>query len=195
MNAARRTVAWLIALPLAAAGIVLTRSLVPPPGEHPAGAHEHAAPQAQSVVAFLCSAPFLLSASAILALILAVRVVQTRRGLGSSAWPFAVLVPLGFLFYHHFEHLVGSPAAALGAPVGPELLLGLVLQLPFALLAYIVATALLRVADKLVGALASRRRQPVTAQAVHVPGRSLLPLPRVALIATEAAPRAPPLCA
>jgi hypothetical protein len=145
------------------------------------------------VLAFLCSAPFLLSASAILALILAVRVIQTRRGLRSSPWPFAVLVPLGFLFHHHFEHLVGNPAATLGAPLGPELLLGLVLQLPFALLAYIVATALLRVADKLVVAFAARRRRPAVARAVRVPGWSLLPRPRLALIATEAAPRAPPL--
>lgn len=193
MNAARHTVAWLVALPLAAAGIVLTRSLVPPPTGH--AAHEHSAPPAQSVLAFLCSAPFLLSASAILGLILAVRLVQTRRGLRSSAWPFAVLVPLGFLFHHHFEHLVGNPTAALGAPLGPELLLGLVLQLPFALLAYIVATALLRVADKLVVVFAARRRRPIVARAVRVPGWSLLPRPRLALIATEAAPRAPPLCA
>jgi hypothetical protein len=106
-----------------------------------------------------------------------------------------VLVPLGFLFHHHFEHLVGNPAAALGAPLGPELLLGLVLQLPFALLAYIVATALLRVADKLVVAFAARRRRPAVARAVRAPGWSLLPRPRLALIATEAAPRAPPLSA
>ena len=190
MNAARHTAAWLVALPLTAVGIVLTRSLVPAPGEHPAGAHEHAAPT-QSVLAFLCSLPFLLSASAILLLIAAVRVVQTRRGLHSSAWPFAVLVPLGFLFHHHFEHLMGNPAAALGAPLGPELLVGLVLQLPFALLAYLIATALLRVADRLVVALAAQR-QPTVAPIVRVPGWTLHPRPRIALLATEAAPRAPP---
>ena len=43
MSAVRRTMAWLVALPLTALGIILTRSLVPPPGKHPVGAHEHAA--------------------------------------------------------------------------------------------------------------------------------------------------------
>ncbi len=144
------------------------------------------------MLAFVCSLPFLLSALAILALIAAVRVFQTRRGLGSSAWPLAILVPLGFLFHHHFAHLIGNPAAAMGAPLGPELLLGLVLQLPFALLAYLIATALLRAADRLVVALAARGR-PTVLPTVLVPGRSHLPRPRIALLATEAAPRAPPL--
>ena len=191
MTAARRAAAWLVALPLTALGIVVTRSLVPAPGPHHGGGHEHVAPT-QSVLAFLCSLPFLLSAFAILALIAGVRVLQTRRGLRSPAWPFAVLVPLGFLFHHHFEHLLGNPAAALGAPLGPELLVGLVLQLPFALLAYLLATALLRVADRLVVALAARRRQ-TAAPAVRVPGWTLASRPRIALLATEAAPRAPPL--
>ena len=88
MNAARHTAAWLVALPLTAIGIVLTRTLVPPRGSTPPAPTSTPRPP-QSVLAFLCSIPFLLSAFAILALIAAVRVVQTRRGLRSSAWPFA----------------------------------------------------------------------------------------------------------
>ena len=189
MSAARRTMAWLVALPLTALGIILTRSLVPPHGEHAAGEHEHAAP-GQSVLGFLCSLPFLASAFVILALIVAVRVVQSRRGLRSSAWPFAVLVPLGFLVHHHFEHFVGNPAA-LSASLGSELLVGFVLQVPFALLAYLIATALLRVADRLVVALVARRRLRALA-VVRPQARAFLLRPRIALLATAAAPRAPP---
>ncbi len=169
-----------MALPLTAAGILLTRELVPPhpPGPHHAYAHDGASgAAAQSVLGFLCSAPFLLSAGVLLTLIVAVRAVQTRRGLRRSAWPLAALVPLGFLVHHHFEHLLGNPAAALGVPLGPALLVGLVLQLPFALLAYLIATALLRVADRLVVALAALRRlralpsvRPQARQSLRGPG-------------------------
>jgi hypothetical protein len=197
VTTARRLAAWLVALPLTAAGIILTRKLVPPPGEHPGPHHAHdeaPAAAAQSVLGFLCSAPFLLSAGVLLTLIVGVRAVQTRRGLRRSAWPLAALVPLGFLVHHHFEHLVGNPAAALGAPLGPELLVGLVLQLPFALLAYLIATALLRVADRLVVALAALRRLRAL-PSVRPQARQSLRRPRIALLATEAAPRAPPLLA
>ncbi|HXV33758.1 MAG TPA: hypothetical protein VD769_07090 [Gaiellaceae bacterium] len=194
MIPARHALAWLVALPLTAAGIILARSILPMPGSHPAGPHSHeAGPVAgQSVLAFLCSLPFLLSTFVVLALIAAVRAFQSRRVLRSSAWPLAMLVPLGFLFNHHLEHLVGNPGAALGAPIGPELLLGFVLQLPFALLAYVIVTALLRVAERLVVALVARKRLTVRPTARRYPRLSLR-RPRIALLATAAAPRAPPL--
>jgi hypothetical protein len=185
----RRLLAWLVALPLAAAGTYLTHSLLPVRA-HPAGGHAHPTTDT-GLLGFLCSAPFLLSTIGLLALLVAIRVVQTRST-SVSAWPFALLVPLGFLLHHHLEHFVGGAPAPLGALVGSELLVGLALQLPFALLAYLVVTALLRVADRLIAALSARRRRLVAPAAIP-PGRISVSTPRIALLATAAAPRAPPL--
>jgi hypothetical protein len=184
----RRLLAWLVALPLTAAGTYLTHSLLPARA-HAGGGHTHPTTDT-GLLGFLCSAPFLLSTIGLLALLVAIRVVQTRST-SVSAWPFALLVPLGFLIHHHLEHFVGGSPAPLGALVGSELLVGLALQLPFALLAYLVVSALLRVADSLVAALSARRRRRVVPTAAS-PIRISVSTPRIALLATAAAPRAPP---
>ena len=187
----RRSLAWLVALPLTAAGTYLTHTVLPAPA-HAGGGHAHRTGDT-GVVGFLCSAPFLLSTLGVLALLGVLRVVRTRST-SISAWPFALLVPLGFLLHHHLEHFVGGQPMPLGALLGPELLVGLALQLPFALLAYLIVTALLRVADRLVAAFVARRRGHVR-PAVPKPGWISISSPRIALLATAAAPRAPPVVA
>ena len=192
----RRLLAWLVALPLAAAGTLLTHSLFPAEAHTGAG---HAHPGADTgVVGFLCSAPFLLSALGVFVVLVGIRMAQAYRrrpDLSASAWPFALLVPLGFLFHHHLEHFVGGAPVPLSALVGSELLVGLVLQFPFALLAYLIVTALLRVADRLVAAFVARRARRRVHPAARGPSRALVSTARLALLATEAAPRAPPLAA
>jgi hypothetical protein len=189
---ARHLLAWLVALPLTAAGTFLTHNLVPARPEH-----SHSEAGQTLGLGFFCSLPFLLSCVALLALVIVVRIVQTcrqRAGVGVSAWPFATLVPLGFFLHHHLQHLVSGGPGALPPLTEPTLLMGLVLQLPFALLAYLIVTALLRAADKLGAALAARRLR-YAPRIVRTPARKAVWTPRVALFATAGAPRGPPLAA
>jgi hypothetical protein len=191
-------IAWLVALPLMAAGTYLTRSLVPSgPSGH---GHDHAenAFGAGGGIAFLCSLPFLLSAAALLVALAVAHIFQRRRAQADaciSAWTLAILVPLGFVLHHHLAHFVGSASAPAGSPFEPALLVGFVLQLPFALFAYLIVTALLRAADRLAAVLVARRNRRPASPSVRIPARALGSRRRLPLLATAAAPRAPPLAA
>ncbi|MGZ8648548.1 MAG: hypothetical protein ACXW08_07970 [Solirubrobacteraceae bacterium] len=82
------------------------------------------------------------------------------RGGGRSTlplWLAAALPPAGFVAQETLERLVGAHHAGAGAMLGePAFLVGLALQLPFALLALLLARRLQRFADTL--ALGRRRR-------------------------------------
>jgi hypothetical protein len=194
----RRLLAWLVALPLMAAGTYLSGFVLPSGSTesgHSHGVHAYGTGGA-SWVDFVCSLPFLLSGAAILAAVAVARLVQRRRASADAcitAWTFAILVPLGFILHHHLDHFVGGAPGPAGSPLEPALLVGFVLQLPFALLAYLIVTALLRVADRLVAALVARRQQRLVSPSVRAPSRAFAWTPRLALLATAAAPRAPPL--
>jgi len=71
-----------------------------------------------------------------------------------AAWPFALVPPLAFLGQELIERLVaGLPAHAV---MEPAVYVGLAAQLPIALLGFLAARALLRVADGATRALAPR---------------------------------------
>jgi hypothetical protein len=73
---------------------------------------------------------------------LAVAVRESEASLRAPAWLFAVVPPLAFGVQEHLERaLQGEPTA--GAALEPTFVLGLVLQVPFALLAYLLARLLL----------------------------------------------------
>jgi hypothetical protein len=67
-----------------------------------------------------------------------------------AALPFAVLAPSIFVLQEYFERLAHDGAVPWGAALESTFLVGLVLQLPLALAAYISARLLLRVAVTLV---------------------------------------------
>jgi hypothetical protein len=196
--AVRRLVAWLIALPLTAAGIWTRHALLPMETGHVG--HDHGAsastPGSELGLSFFCSIPFVLSTLALLALLGLVGIVQERRLLTVSAWPFAVLVPVGFALHFHLEHAAGA-GGPFGLIVESAFLVGLGIQLPFAMVAYLIATALLHVAERIGEAFAARRRRqrlrPVSRKTP--PRWACLARPRPALLATAGAPRAPPLAA
>jgi hypothetical protein len=77
-----------------------------------------------------------------------------------SALPFALLAPLVFVVQEHLELLLEHHHALLGAERAPAFGLGLALQVPFALAAFLIARGLIRLADG-VRALIARRRPPV----------------------------------
>lgn len=71
-----------------------------------------------------------------------------------AAWPFALVPPLAFLAQELIERLVaGLPAHAM---FEPAVYAGLAAQLPIALIGFLVARALLRVADEAASSLAQR---------------------------------------
>ena len=109
-----------------------------------------------------------------------------RRGRTSSPLVFAVLPPLAFVLQEHAERLdliVTEPA----------FLVGLALQLPFALAAFVAARAFLGLADLVVEALASRprlhRRASFSAPVLTADA------PRPSLLAGSRLSRAPPAVA
>jgi hypothetical protein len=97
------------------------------------------------------------------------------------AWPFALLAPVGFLAQEHFERGLGTAGGA-AALADRAVLLGLVLQAPFALVTWWLARVVLRCSTRLKPAA------PPTPLAT--PGRrALAPLP----VETDARPRRNPL--
>jgi hypothetical protein len=123
---------------------------------------------------------------------------QAGTGCGetrSPAYRFALLPLLGFSLQEHLERLVQSGGFPVDAVLEPTFVVGLLLQLPLALLAYLLARLLLDAAETLGLALSAipRRRRFVSARvlvgwAVEQAGAS----PRPAL-AQGYSERGPPL--
>jgi hypothetical protein len=74
--------------------------------------------------------------------------------------PFAIIAPALFVVQEHVETLLRTGAAPIGTVVEPTFLSGLVLQIPFAIAAYAIARALIRLADGVRALVSSRRRVP-----------------------------------
>ncbi len=80
---------------------------------------------------------------------------------GLAAWQFALIAPLLFCCQEHFERLLHDGSFPADAVFQRTFVLGLVLQIPFAISAYILARVLLRAAQavgRLLGAAPRERR-------------------------------------
>lgn len=103
------------------------------------------------------------------AMTLAALALQTRRHAAGphgdtappSALMFAALPPLAFALQEHVESLVHSGSIA-GVAESPTFVVGLALQLPFALATFAAAWLLLRVARLVGSRLRTRAPQPIT---------------------------------
>jgi hypothetical protein len=97
---------------------------------------------------------FLAACLALASLALALRVTGRLQG-RPAAWPFALLPPLAFVAQELIERLAaGLPAQAV---FEPAVYAGLAAQLPIAVVGYLAARALLRVADAAARVFAPRR--------------------------------------
>jgi hypothetical protein len=142
-----------------------------------------------------------LAAALAAALLVAALVAYVRlsrnggRGARLGAAPFAFLPITVFVLQEHCERLLHQGHLAPEAVMTPTFLLGLALQLPFAVLAYAIARMLLRAAEALARTFAARR--PLTAQrAVSRPRPPrAIALPRTAPLARGYTGRGPPLLA
>jgi len=108
---------------------------------------------------------------------------------------FAALPLLAFAVQEHLEQLVHTGTIT-GVAAQPTFMLGLLLQLPFAAAAYLLARSLLRAARRVGVALTrtkARRRRPLLPVRFRLaPGLEVLPL-RAAALAGGHAERGPPL--
>ena len=169
----RRTLLAIVALPAVASGTFAAH----------AAAYGLLGAPSEGVHGYLSHLPQVLALLTLPALLAA---AVAGRSPAPKAWPFAAAALSAFVIQEHLERLAhtGELPFLLSRPV---FLLGLALQLPFALLAWLGARLLLRAAHG-----ADARDLP------RVPGL-LLPLPepsgvepRPASGRTPAAPRAPP---
>ena len=188
----RRTFVWLVTLALAALGSQFAHELAYRLAEP--STHERAHLLSETGHAYLrfgSAGLGLLAAAALLALVLEARAI----GAGAAAarprlWAFAALCPLTFVAQEHFERLFHDGSFPWAASVEKTFVLGIALQLPFALLAYALARLLLGAARVLAVLLA----RPPAAPRRAGPRRLPIPAvePRAGLDAFTLGPRGPP---
>jgi len=159
----RTLAAWLVALPAAAGGVLAAHAAAYGLVRGGADAEHGYLPLAEA------------SVCALLALGLVAALLAARAGTPARphALAFALAPPLAFLLQETAER-------SFAPPLEPVVLLGLVLQLPFAVLAYLAARLLLRAAASLARARRPRLRpaRPVHAWPSFVAPRPTLLLAR-----------------
>jgi hypothetical protein len=117
-----------------------------------------------------------------------------RSSAHPPAWLFALAPPFGFALQEHLERLIHQGAFPFGAVAEPTFLIGLVLQLPFALVALLAATALLAAAATIAERLGDLPRPRVLpANALEASPR-LVPAPGGRPLVGARGQRAPPCC-
>ena len=179
----RRPLAWLVAVPLMTAGSLTAHAL----------AYRIVEPDSagrldlltQTGHGYMASLPLVLGAAFAVAIAglaaHASRALSGRPAAQPAAWPLALLPVLGFVFQEHLERLVASGDLPLAAVTEPTFLIGLLLQLPFALAALVVARALSRAAEALGRALRTPPRPSARPRDARRPVVAVLPnAPRLA---------------
>jgi hypothetical protein len=114
-----------------------------------------------------------------------------RRRISLPLWPVAVLPGLVFAVQEYVEYWAGHGQVAWALAGERPFLAGLLLQLPFALAALVVARFLFRLA----GAIARRRGRPVASRRAlrREPVPRSQALPRISVHASRRLTRGPPL--
>lgn len=194
----RRSLAWLVAVPLMLAGSqvahVLAYRIVYPQ----ASVRLHAL--VETGHGYMSWLPLALGvAGAVVALSLAATVADAARGRGVRSlppWAFALLPVAGFAFQEYIERWLAWGFMPWYAAAQPTFLVGIALQIPFGALAYVAARFLLRTAKRLGRRLAcaSPPRLRLAACPLLLPAaQSLPPLP--SLLSRRLGRRGPPLLA
>ena len=111
------------------------------------------------------------------------------------AWAFALLPLVGFTVQEFTERWLAGSSFPWWMVLQPTFRIGLAFQLPFALLAFLLARLLLRAAERVVRALRGRAARPRPAGVLPEWFALAVWLPRVAVLAEGHAGRGPPLAA
>jgi hypothetical protein len=190
----RRRLPWLLALPLMTAGSLAAHSLmylVASARATESGAElseRTSSGQASYLLLFLG----VLAATALVAA--AARLLlrsRCHRGSEPAPWLFFALPPLAFALQEVSERLLHAEAFPFQAALEPRFLFGLLLQLPFGLLALLVARALLRVVEQ-IACLLTRSKTARSTALVSWSQAPTLDLPRIPALAVGYPQRGPP---
>jgi hypothetical protein len=189
----RRRLPWLLALPVMAAGSLAAHSLSylfvsARAAENGAEMSERTSSGDASYLLLFLG---ILGATGFVAAIARLLLGGRRRAIELAPWLFFVLPPLAFAMQEFAERLLRAEAFPFHAALEPRFLLGLLLQLPFGLLALLVARALLRGVERLVRALA-RSWTPRLRATVSWSPRQAFDLPRIPALALGHPQRGPP---
>ena len=192
----RRSLAWLVAVPLMLAGsqaghVLAYRWVYPDAGVRLSAL-------VRTGHGYMSLLPFVLgAAAAVAALSLALAAFDGARGRvvrPLPAWAFALLPPLAFAVQEHVERWLYTGVVPWHEVAAPTFLPGLALQLPFAALAYLVARFLLRTAQRLGRSFARvAPPRPRLLPALRLVPAPAPPAPRTPLISRGLAKRGPPL--
>jgi hypothetical protein len=190
----RRLLAWLLAVPIVVAGMLAGHGVawrIEAPD-----ARERAQELAATGHGYSLNLPLVLGlVSALLIVALALRARAAFRGHSAVDAPsraFALLPPLAFLLREVAERVVHSGDVTAGVVLDRTLLIGLLIQLPFGLLALLVARGLCTIATAVGCALAASARggdantRPIYALPLETD------LPRLTALALGYGERGPP---
>jgi hypothetical protein len=191
----RRRLPWVLALPLMAAGSLAAHSLtyVIVSTRATEGGVEHSERASSGQASYLVLFLGILAATALVAGVARLLLERrSKRGRELSPWLFFALPPLTFALQEVSERLLHAEAFPFQAAFEPRFVFGLLLQLPFGLLALLVARALLRVAEQIARLLARPTTARPTGLASWSPGPTL-DLPRIPALALGYQQRGPPV--
>jgi hypothetical protein len=189
-----RRLPWLLAVPLMAAGSFAAHSLtyLVASARASEGGAEVSERTSSGHAGYLVVLLGIVAATALVAC--AARLLlrrRCRRGVNLSPWLFFVLPPLAFALQELSERIFRAEAVPFQAALEPRFLLGLLLQLPFGLLALVLARVLLRVVERIVRSLARPRAARPLARVSWSP-RQAFDLPRIPALALGYPGRGPP---
>jgi len=192
----RRSLAWLVAVPLMLAGSQVAHVLAYRMVYPKASIRLHAL--LETGHGYMSALPLVLGvAGAVVALSLAASVADAARGRGVRAlppWAFALLPIVGFALQEYIERWLAWGFMPWYAAAQPTFLIGIALQVPFGALAYLAARLLLRTAKRLGRRLArvSPPRPRLVLSPLLVPAAQPLP-PLASLLSRRLGRRGPPL--
>jgi hypothetical protein len=159
-------------------------------------AEERAHELAESGHAYLAYVPLALAVCTVVVLVGLIvelgHAVRDRSVARPSAVPFAILAPAIFVCQEHFERLVHDGVFPWGAALDRTFVVGLLLQLPFAVAAYAVARLFLRVVRSLGRLMGGPPPAPLPTVFLGSPAARLY-VPRVPVLALGYGSRGPPV--
>jgi hypothetical protein len=200
----RRGAAWLVSLVCTALGGLLAHALtyrIVGGGHELAGPmhqghahHHHGAVDATAAASSHWNACFAICGSLLVLGVLGALADGWRSGRAPRVpiWLFALVPPVGFSLQENLEWLLGGGGVPYAAALGSSLAVGILLQVPFALAAYVAARALLALAGALAERLRAAPRLPFAPAALVAPVPGPLGPPRLALVASGHGQRGPP---
>jgi hypothetical protein len=192
----RRSLVWLVTVPIALVGVEVAHALVNVMIGSPTGSQGElfeAAGPAAGLTSGLTAVAIAIVLLALMANIAGASPELEGRRL--TPLPYALMAPTAFIVQEHVETFLHRGSIPLGTVLEPTFLPGLAVQLPFALAAYLIARLLLRVAEVVRGRIG--RRRPLPRPAVRAVIRFSVghAIPRLARLSSACSGRAPPAVA